>query len=35
LRTLNSSNKSKTLSELRQMLTKLFQPMSIHLRAKL
>lgn len=35
LRTLNSSNKSKTLSELRQMLAKLFQPISIHLRAKL
>jgi hypothetical protein len=35
LRTLNLSIKSKTLSELRQMLTKIFQPISIDLRAKL
>jgi len=35
LRTLNSTNKSNTLSELRHMLTKRFQPLSTHLRAKL
>ncbi|CAF3150372.1 unnamed protein product [Rotaria socialis] len=35
LRTLNSSNASKTLSEIRHILTKIFQPVSIHLRAKL
>jgi len=35
LRTLNSTNKSNTLSELRHMLTKRFQTLSTHLRAKL
>jgi len=35
LRTLNSSNRSTTLSDLRHMLTNIFQPMSTQLRAKL
>jgi hypothetical protein len=35
LRTLNSSNRSKSLSDLRHMLTNIFQPMSTQLRAKL
>lgn len=35
LRVLNSSNKSKVLSDLRRILTKILQPMSTHLRAKL
>ncbi|CAF1355527.1 unnamed protein product [Adineta steineri] len=35
LRTLNFTTKSKILSELRHMLTKIFQPKSTHLRAKL
>jgi hypothetical protein len=35
LRTLNSSNKSNTLFEFRRMLTKILQPISIQLRAKL
>ncbi|CAF0927836.1 unnamed protein product [Rotaria sordida] len=35
LRTLNLSNTSTALSQLRYMLTKIFQPISIHLRAKL
>ncbi|UJR28788.1 hypothetical protein I4U23_010014 [Adineta vaga] len=35
LRTLNFSTKSKTFSDLRHMLTSLFQPISTHIRAKL
>ena len=35
LRTLRSSNRSVMLRELRQVLTKIFQPMAMHLRAKL
>ena len=35
LRTLKSSNRSVMLRELRQVLTKIFQPMAMHLRAKL
>ncbi|CAF0897903.1 unnamed protein product [Rotaria sp. Silwood1] len=35
LRTLNISHTSTTLSQVRYMLTKIFQPISIHFRAKL
>ena len=35
LRTLKSSNRSTMLRELRQVLMKIFQPMAVHLRAKL